>query len=419
MSTEDTFTSQLNTWLSNNITAGFESTNVVVMRGNVLGTDYTTVFTYPGNQGKSNLTFSKIFGASDSSLGLDSEGYALTWGSNSYDQLGNGRDVNRSSPAIAAMGKLFSKLTTGPNNNFCLGIESSTGMLLGWGCNSYGQLGDGTTTSKNSPSRILGNISFSEITAWRYQCGAIEGSTGIVWSWGQNNFSAGGGGGLGDGTTDNKSSPVTVLGGRSYSKISTGTYVSSALEGSTGYAWSWGINAYSSAGGYLGDGTTNHKSSPVSVVGGKSFSDLFVEGDYNFTIEGSTGLVWSWGNNNTGSLGDGTVTHRSSPVSVLGGKSFCKISQAMGIEGSTGLAWAWGNNSFGELGDGSTYYGFSFPVSVLGGRSYKEITTSGSQSLAIEGSTGLAWAWGQNNTGKLGNNSTENRSSPVSVYSFI
>ena len=422
MTSDDTFTAQLNTWISNNIHNGFESTNIVIMRGNVLGTNYTTVFTYPGNQGKTNLTFSKISSSVGFSLGLDSEGYALTWGftnepntndflNGQLNRLGNGAILNKSSPVTIAMGKIFSKLATGLYNNFCLGIESSTGMLWGWGNNSFGQLGDGTTfLYRKTPVNVLGGRSFSDVTAGLYQTSALEASTGFVWCWGRNQY-----GYLGDGTIFNKSSPISVLGGRSFSKISKGSYLHTlAIEGSTGFCWGWG------QGNTLGDGTIEHRSSPVSVLGGRSFSQLAGGTSTSLGIEASTGLAWTWGYNGLGQLGEGTTENKSSPVSVLGGRSYnkaCIGSRGLAIEGSTGNAWTWGHNIVGwggQLGDGTTE-SKSSPVGVLGGRSYSEVAGGQNQSLALEASTGYLWSWGDSSYGQLGNLTNDPQSSPISV----
>ena len=111
--------------------------------------------------------------------------------------------------------------------------------------------------------------------------------------------------------------------------------------------------------GQLGDGNyggggpwgTNSKSSPVSVLGGKVFSKVSAGNLFSAAIEASTGYVWTWGANELGQLGNGEVSGAywygtSSPISVLGGRSYsqiaCGYSFVAAIEGSTGQAWAWG-----------------------------------------------------------------------------
>ncbi len=122
----------------------------------------------------------------------------------------------------------------------------------------------------------------------------------------------------------------SIIGGRSFSKLSMGLnfsncFNSAAIEGSTGNAYCWGIGTN----GQLGNSATANASSPVSVFGGRSFSQISTgaSGDIgakgtNFAIEGSTGFLWAWGNNDNGQMGINSVQSASSPVSVFGGRSY-------------------------------------------------------------------------------------------------
>jgi alpha-tubulin suppressor-like RCC1 family protein len=78
------------------------------------------------------------------------------------------------------------------------------------------------------------------------------------------------------------------------------------------------------------------------------------------------------------------------------------------------VTWAWGFNCFGRLGDDTTT-SRSSPVSVVGGFSdWCQISAGGFHSLAVR-TNGSLWAWGNNSNGRLGDNTATNRSSPVSV----
>jgi alpha-tubulin suppressor-like RCC1 family protein len=84
---------------------------------------------------------------------------------------------------------------------------------------------------------------------------------------------------------------------------------------SNGTIWGFGSNAS----GQLGDGTTTNKSSPVSVVGG--FTDWVQVSTSGYSAIGirANGTAWTWGAAGSGQLGDSTTTSKSSPVSVVGG----------------------------------------------------------------------------------------------------
>jgi alpha-tubulin suppressor-like RCC1 family protein len=130
--------------------------------------------------------------------------------------------------------------------------------------------------------------------------------------------------------------------------------------------WGWGYNGK----GQLGDNTTVNKSSPVSVIGGfTNWCQLSAGSKHSLGVR-TNGTAWAWGYNNNGQLGDNTTTNTSSPVSVIGGfTDWCQVSGAyqasFGLR-TNGTAWAWGRNTYGTLGDNSTS-GKSSPVSIAGG----------------------------------------------------
>jgi len=126
---------------------------------------------------------------------------------------------------------------------------------------------------------------------------------------------------------------------------------------------------------------------------------------------------WAWGLSYRGRLGDNSAIDRSSPVSVVGGfTDWCQLSaggaHSLGVR-SNGTAWAWGYNS-GRLGDNTTI-SRSSPVSVVGGfTDWYQVSAGDAHSLGVR-TNGTAWSWGNNSQGRLGDDSTISRSSPVSV----
>ncbi len=170
---------------------------------------------------------------------------------------------------------------------------------------------------------------------------------------------------IGQGDITNYSSPVSVVTGMSFKAIAGGNAVSFGLD-NDGYVWSWGANTYGELGN---DNAGVNESSPVSVVGGHQFTSIF--SDSSASAGGgvkSDGSVWVWGRNNYGQLGIGSTDDKSSPVSVHN----LPISQAWrltkgfevnilsGTEGGCGgiEAYAQGNNILTTLQDvtSGTYY---------------------------------------------------------------
>jgi len=284
-----------------------------------------------------------------------------------------------------------------------------------WGAGGNGSRGDNTNTGcVSSPVSVVGGF-----TDWsQISIGANNGSTtafglglrtnGTAWAWGY-----GGHGRLGDGTTTNRSSPVSVVGGfTDWSQLFAGSSFSLAIR-TNGTLWSWGAYGF----GRLGDNTyVSNRSSPVSVVGG--FTDWCQISAFLHSVAVRTnGTLWGWGYNADRQVGDGTDTFRSSPVSVIGGfTDWCHAAagsrHSLGLR-TNGTLYAWGKNNFGQLGDNTTV-SKSSPVSVIGGFTDWCQLSANYQSLGVR-TNGTLWSWGRADTGQLGDNTTVSKSSPVSV----
>lgn len=295
-----------------------------------------------------------------------------------------------------------------------------TGITYAWGLNTYGVLGDGTTVNKSSPVTVIGGISdWTQISSGGINVTVGMTETGMAYTWGNNNN-----GQLGDGTTVNKSSPVTVVGGiTNWKQVSAGGGTSSTtghVLGVTenGILYSWGRNIN----GVLGDGTTTNKSSPVTVIGGISDWVQVNTFGYSAVAIRSNKIAYTWGGNYAGILGDNTTVGKSSPVTVVGGITNWRqigagVFHMTGIT-EDGIAYSWGNNGFGRLGD-NTSTAKSSPVTVAGGiTNWRQISVSVAHTLGVT-EDDKAYSWGINSSGQLGDGTTISRSSPVSVIGGI
>jgi alpha-tubulin suppressor-like RCC1 family protein len=316
-------------------------------------------------------------------FGVRRNGTLWAWGSNSCGRLGDGTTTNTSSP-VSVVGGFTDWCQVSAGCAHSLGVRKD-GTAWAWGCNSCGQLGDNSITNRSSPVLVVGGF-----TDWcQVSPGGVHSlglrTNGTLWAWGNGGF-----GRLGDNSTTSKRSPVSVVGGfTDWCQVSAG-YNHSLGVRTNGTLWAWGCNGV----GQLGDNTTTSRSSPVSVVGG--FTDWCqVSGGGALSLSGhghsiglrSNGTLWAWGSNSCGRLGDNTTTNRASPVSVVGGfTDWCQVSAGvwhnMGVR-TNGTIWGWGCNSFGRLGDGTTI-NRSSPVSVVGGfTDWCQVSAGGSVSLAI------------------------------------
>jgi alpha-tubulin suppressor-like RCC1 family protein/uncharacterized protein YkwD/plastocyanin/thiol-disulfide isomerase/thioredoxin/uncharacterized membrane protein YphA (DoxX/SURF4 family) len=205
------------------------------------------------------------------SLALKSDGSVWAWGQNGNGQLGDGTTNYRLTPVQVSgpggIGALDDVVAIDAGSYYSLALRSD-GSVWAWGYNYGGQLGDGTTTTRLTPVQVSGPMGTGTlggvvaIAAGYYHSLALR-SDGSVWAWGSNGY-----GQLGDGTTTTRLTPVQVsgpggtgtLGG--VVAIAAGSYYSLALR-SDGSVWAWGFN-YD---GCLGDGTTTTRLTPVQVLG--------------------------------------------------------------------------------------------------------------------------------------------------------
>src|SRR5450759_42716 len=270
-----------------------------------LGDNTTTERHLPVAVQQGGVTFTSITGGADHTCGLTSAGAAYCWGANWYGQLGDNTTTERDVPTAVQQGPVtFSSITAGDAHTCGL---TGAGATYCWGINWAGQLGDNTTTERDVPTAVQqGPVTFSSITASYYHtCGLT--SAGAAWCWGGNWY-----GELGDNTTTSRSAPVAVQqGGVTFTSITAGRNGSCGLTGA-GAAWCWGANWN----GQLGDNTTTGATTPVAVSGGLSWSMVASSesGNHTCAVKLSSQLIYCWGYNGYGQIGDQTTTDRSSPI---------------------------------------------------------------------------------------------------------
>jgi alpha-tubulin suppressor-like RCC1 family protein len=333
--------------------------------------------------------------------------YLFSWGSNGNGRLGDNTTTNRSSPVFVVGGFTdWCQVSAGCAHS--LGLRSN-GTIWAWGTNNIGQLGDNTDTNRSSPIIVFGGFTdWCQVSGGGFHSLGVR-TNGSAWAWGCN-----GQGRLGDDTTFNRLLPVSVVGGfTDWCQVSAGGAHNLGLR-TNGTAWAWGRNDF----GQLGDDTTTCRSSPVSVVGGFTDWCQVAAGGFHSLGVRTNGTAWAWGRNAQGQLGDDTTTNSSSPVSVVGGfTDWCQVSAGythnLGLR-TNGTVWAWGFNNYGQLGDDTTT-DRSSPVSVVGGfTDWCQISADFRHSLGLR-TNGTAWSWGRNTQGQLGDNTTTSRRSPVPV----
>lgn len=332
------------------------------------------------------------------------------WGNNLNGGFGNGQNgTTASTPVAVFSGTQWSSLALGGDQNatvgyFTAGIRSN-GTLWGFGKNTHGQLGIGTTTDMSSPVQVGSATNWSQIfgSFSRYNLGLR--TDGSLYAWGQNPEAN-----LGDGTTTNRSAPVQIAG--TWTTVAAGYLHTLAIK-SDGTLWGWG----DSTSGQVGNGSISTRvSTPVQILSGSTFVKIAAAHSNSYAIK-SDGTLWAWGLNTDGNLGIGVVNalKYSTPVQVGSLTTWSDIKaggSSAFAKRDDGTYWVWGYNGEGELGIGATTTRSS-PVQ-LPGTTWATILPGYGFVLGLK-TDGTLYSWGIGANGVFGTGSTANTSTPVQI----
>lgn len=318
------------------------------------------------------------------------------WGNNQYGQLGNGLAGDRYVPtAVPGLSNVI---------DIAAGLYHTCARLMDgsvrcWGGNATGQLGDGTTTQRLAPTAVTGLSNAVEIAAGTdHTCARLM--DGTVRCWGNNEY-----GQLGDGTTTRRLAPIAVTGLNNVVEIAAGRAHTCArvMDGSV-HCWGYSLD------GQLGDGTTTQRFTPGAVTGLSNVVEIAIGGYGMHTcarlIDGS---VRCWGLNESGELGDGTMTRRFTPTVVLGLSSVVEITAgrshtcARVMDGSVRCWGADGVNAPRLI-----------PTMVAGISGAVEIAV-GTGNSCVRLMDNSIRCWGHNRWGSVGDGTTTTRPSPTAV----
>ncbi|RJP61813.1 MAG: hypothetical protein C4543_02940, partial [Ignavibacteriales bacterium] len=271
--------------------------------------------------------------------------------------------------------ELISSISTGGYHSAAL---TSEGRLFTWGYNGYGELGSDSLVSTNSPMDITSQFNLSN--------------------------------------------------GEKIISFSLGAYHSAALT-SNGRIFMWGMNSS----GQLGDGTSIDKHEPIDITGkftlniGERIDEIILGAEYSAAIT-SMNRVFTWGNNSSGQLGNGTKETKNIPIEITAqfnlniSEKIDSISLGTAHSSaitSSGRIFMWGSNWSGMLGDGSGE-DKTVPVDITSKFNLlvdeKIISSSlGNAHSIVLTSNNRIFTWGSNSLGQLGDGTTITRTVPVEI----
>lgn len=318
-------------------------------------------------------------------LGIKADGTLWAWGQNSYGQLGDGTTTNRTDPVRIGVDNNWKEVFCG--YNFSLALKTD-GSLWGWGFNEDGQLGDGTTTNKLSPAKS-GNETWKTIS-----CGASTSPIGIkydgtLWVWGNINYA-------------NVTMPTQLGADNDWSKLNSSGFF--AFDNSIGASQT---DLATKTNGTLWKitypkGYWQPSLPSITPVGNdNNWESISCGGDSYFSIKSDKSL-WGWGKNNNGQLGDGTTSNITNPIRIgnydwklINISSFYIQDYATNPDYYTSIAirvdgslWKWGYLQGQNI---------ATPTRIGSENNWSYISSSwGKNHIAIK-TDGSLWVWNDNN----------------------
>jgi alpha-tubulin suppressor-like RCC1 family protein len=366
---------------------------------------------YNFRQNGVDYSFDDIFVPAD----LFRDGTLFTWGFGFYGQQGTNNISNRSTPVTTfAGGTNWKQVTSG--NDHTVAIKTD-GTLWTWGRGTNGRLGNNATTNRSTPvTTFAGGTNWKQVSSGISHTAAIK-TDGTLWSWG---YSGDGRVGNGVGTLGaSVSTPITTFaGGTNWKQVSAGSFHTAAIK-TDGTLWTWG----SGNNGTLGNASITSRSTPVTTfAGGNNWKQVSAGNQHTAAIK-TDGTLWTWGIGNNGQQGTNNISNRSTPVTTFaGGTNWKQLSAGYGFIAAIktdGTLWTWGIGNNGQLGTNDTINRSTPVTTFAGGTNWKQVSAKGTSlrrhTTAIK-TDGTLWTWGSGDNGQLGTNDTITRSTPVTTF---
>ncbi len=331
-----------------------------------------------------------------------------TWGFQNNGQLGINSTVSRSTPVTTfAGGTNWKQVSSG---SFHVAAIKTDGTLWTWGYGNEGRLGNNSATDRRTPvTTFAGRTNWKQVSAGGFHTAAIK-TDGTLWTWGRGLF-----GELGNNSTTNRFTPVTTFaGGTNWKQVSCGGAHTAAIK-TDGTLWTWGDGGN----GTLGINKSLSSLTPVTTfAGGTNWKQVSCGNLHTAAIK-TDGTLWTWGRGNEGRLGDNNTISRSTPVTTFAGGTnwkqvSCSSDNTAAIK-TDGTLWIWGTQG-SRLGINDSTTNRSTPVTTFaGGNNWKQVSAGGFHTAAIK-TDGTLWTWGSGGDGILGTNDETSRSTPVTTF---
>ena len=361
--------------------------------------------------------FAQVSTGAMHSMAVGSDGNVYVWGSNNGNELGIDGITFSMVPLMAPMPEGVKFIQVSAGYRFSMALDSQ-GRVWTWGDDGYGKLGrrPDAASPANRPGMVPmpTDVTFTSISAGSGHAVALD-QNGEVWTWGPS-WSKVIGRPSSSSTSGDTPGKAQLPAGTVFTAISAGINHSMALA-ADGTVWTWG-----EGGDWLGHTGT----SPAAVNTNLKFTDISAGGDHSMALD-TGGTLQTWGSNDYGQLGRAPTTDNPStqpgPVPGLTDISVIHAGNQYSAATSGTGSWAWGRNNQGQLGtntttDSATPTRMVAPDGAPAGFKYIGFaanSTSSFRTLVI-GSDGNVYGTGIGTSGELGQNTTKNSLKTVMVW---
>jgi len=311
-----------------------------------------------------------------------------------------------------------------PHRNIAAGTFHSLAIIDGsiwaWGFNWHGQLGDGTNENRATPVQIGTDTNWISVCVGWSHTVALK-ADGSLWAWGNNEF-----GNLGDGTTENKANPIQVGYDTNWVSVVTGDYHTMAIK-ADGTLWGWGLNSHNQVidSRVIESGELSIVSEPMQIGNDTGWVRVMPSWRHTLALR-YDGSLWFWGYDTA------NISRRNRAPTRIGTYEDWLEMMVPGRWSTNfeiredGSLWAWGYNWAGQLGDGTTTNRDS-PVQIGTSTDWIDVALGDKRTVGIK-TDGSVWSWGWVGLvnhdievievfSLIGDGGDEDRHSPVKIIS--
>ncbi|WP_315097058.1 hypothetical protein [uncultured Cellulomonas sp.] len=340
------------------------------------------VHTFPGvvlrSSGPRTLTATDTAITGTLTVTVASTAGVYTWGEGGQGLPGDGTTSDRSTPVRVLTGS-WADVETSTWTNVAIRADRT---LWGWGANGWGQVGVGAGMPTTLPRQVGTRADWASASAG-YQHTLGTRTNGSLWAWGDDEYAA-----LGDGPSPGPEpglqyTPVKVGTDLTWASVSAGLFHSVGVK-TDGTLWGWGANDP----GPFGDPSGGTHNVPFRVGTDADWTVVSSGGDDHTVALKTDGSLWMLTDRPT-QVGAGSTW-----VAIDAGRSFDVAIR------SDGTLWS---------------FGVFAPLTQVGtAAGWVQASAGGGHGVALR-ADGTLWAWGANARGQLGDGTTTSRPTPVQV----